>query len=72
MAELIVLQALGHMQGERILDEFERRTGHLQPDVRGRDRYYEVSDDQQRTRIVRTLTDIDANWTDHVAFKLKA
>jgi|GEM_PF-4129603 len=39
---------------------------------RGRDRYYEVSDDQQRTRIVRTLTDIDANWTDHVAFKLPA
>ena len=71
MAELIILQALGHMQGERILDEFERRTG-FQADVRDRDRYYELNDDQRRPGIVRTLTDIDPNWTDHVAFKLPA
>lgn len=56
MAEQVILQALGRSaEGERIHDEFERRTG-LEPDVRDDGRYYELRDDQQRTRIVRTLT----------------
>ncbi len=72
MAEQVILQALGRSaEGERIHDEFERRTV-LATDVRDDGRYYELRDDQQRTRIVRTLTDITAGWTDHVGFKLPA
>jgi len=72
MAELVILQTLGHSaQGERILDEFQRRTG-LEPEVRDDGRYYELHEHDHRTRIVRTLTDIDAGWTDHIGFKLPA
>lgn len=72
MAEHVILQALGRSaEGERILDEFERRTG-LEPDMRDDVRYYELRNDERRTRIVRTLTEIDAGWTDHVGFKLPA
>ena len=70
MADQVILQAIGSSgEADRILDEFERRTG-LQADARGDGRYYELHGEEHRTRIVQTLTDIDAAWTDHVGLKL--
>jgi hypothetical protein len=70
MTHLVILHRLdGSPEAERILAEFDRRTG-LAPDVRGDDRYYELHDEDHRERVVHTLTDIDADWTDHVGFKL--
>lgn len=70
MADRIILQKLdGSAEAERILDEFEQRTG-LQPDVQADGRSYELHGDDHRTQIVRTLTDIEAKWTDHLGFKL--
>lgn len=70
MADQIILQKLdGSADADRILDEFERRTG-LAADVQDDDRYYELHDEEHRTQIVQTLTEIDARWTDHLGFKL--
>ena len=69
MADLVILHALdGSSEAERIVGDFEQRTG-LKPDVRGDDRYYEVHDNDHRERIVQTLTAIDPSWTDHVGLK---
>jgi hypothetical protein len=70
MADLLILRALdGSGDAERILDEFEQRTG-LAPDVRDDGRYYELHGEEHRTHIVQTLTEIDPGWTDHLGFKL--
>lgn len=70
MAGQLILQKLdGSAEGDRILAEFERRTG-LQADARGDGRYYDLHDEEHRTKIVQTLTEIDARWTDHLGFKL--
>jgi hypothetical protein len=70
MADQVILQTVGDAaQADRILDEFEQRTG-LRPDVLDDGRIYEMHDDDHRTQIVQTLTDIDAGWTDHLGFKL--
>ena len=70
MAHLVILHALDSTaDADRILAEFERRTG-LEADARGDDRYYELHDEDHRERIVQTLTDIDASWTDHIGLKL--
>lgn len=54
-------------EAERILAEFEERTG-LQPEVADDDsRIYEIEGDEHRIEIVETLDDIDAGWTEHVA-----
>jgi len=72
MSEQVILWAHRRStEGERILDEFQRRTG-LEPDVRDDVRYYELRGDAHRTPIVQTLTDIDARWTAHVGLKLPA
>ena len=70
MAHTVILHALdGSGDADRILAEFERRTG-LDSDARGDDRYYELHDEDHRERIVQTLTDIDERWTDHIGFKI--
>ncbi|HUR84751.1 MAG TPA: hypothetical protein VMY78_05355 [Solirubrobacteraceae bacterium] len=70
MTHLVILHALdGATEADRILEEFERRTG-LEADTRGDDRYYELHDEDHRERIVRTLTSIDASWTDHIGVKI--
>jgi len=38
--------------------------------VRDDGRYYDVHGKEHRTRIVRTLTEIEPGWTDHLGFKL--
>ena len=70
MADQVILQAVGSArEAERILDEFEQRTG-LSAEAREDGRHYELHGDDHRTRIVQTLTEIDAGWTDHVGLKL--
>lgn len=70
MADQIILQKLdGSTQADRILDEFEQRTG-LHSDVQDDGRAYELHGEDHRTRIVQTLTDIEAGWTDHLGLKL--
>ena len=70
MTHLVILHPLdGSSDADRILEEFERRTG-LEPGERGADRYYELHDEDHRERIVRTLTEIDPRWTDHVGFRI--
>jgi hypothetical protein len=67
---VIILHVLDDTpDAERILGEFERRTG-LAPEVQGDDRYYEMHDGLHRERIVHTLTAIDARWTDHIGVKI--
>jgi hypothetical protein len=70
VAEQIILNTLdGSAEADRILEEFERRTG-LEPDVRDDARCYELHDEDHRTRIVQTLTEIEPRWTDHLGFTL--
>ena len=54
--------------GEKILDEFEVRTG-LEPEETGDDdeRIYPLEGEDHRIEIVETLDDIDAEWTHHVS-----
>jgi hypothetical protein len=53
--------------GERILDEFEQRTG-LEAEVGDEDeRIYPIEGEEHRIEIVDTLDDIDTDWTKHVA-----
>ena len=51
-----------------ILEQFEQRTG-LEAD-RGDDgtRVYAIEGEDHRIKIVQTLTEIDADWEDHLAF----
>ncbi len=72
MADQVILQTVGDAaRAEEILEEFEQRTG-LRSDARDAGRVYEIHDEEHRTRIVQTLTDIDDRWTDHLGFKLPA
>ncbi len=69
MANLIILTTIGDSSdADRILHEFEGRTG-LQGDRRSDGRYFEMRDEEHRTEVVQTLTDIDERWTDHVGLK---
>ena len=70
MADQIILQKLSDStEADRILDEFEQRTG-LQADVQDDGRSYDLHGEDHRTQIVQTLTEIEADWTDHLGFKM--
>jgi hypothetical protein len=70
VADQIILQKLdSSAEADRILDEFERRTG-LRADVQEDGRSYALHDEDHRTQIVQTLTQIAPRWTDHLGFKL--
>ncbi|MCW3021046.1 MAG: hypothetical protein JWR30_368 [Conexibacter sp.] len=55
-------------EGEKILDEFEVRTG-LEPEDTGDEdeRIYPLEGEDHRIEIVETLDDIDTEWTQHVS-----
>jgi hypothetical protein len=59
--------------GERILDEFEERTG-LEPEEKGDEdeRIYPLEGDDHRIEIVDTLDDIDVDWAKHVGLGMPA
>ena len=72
MSDELILQSLQpSAEAARILDEFERRTG-FEAEVRDDGRHYALSGDDHRTKVVRTLTEIDTGWTDHIGLKLPA
>jgi hypothetical protein len=66
MASTIILISQDD-DGEKILDQFEERTG-LEPEKGDDDeRIYPIEGDDHRIEIVETLDDIDTDWTKHVA-----
>ncbi|HWC26347.1 MAG TPA: hypothetical protein VG474_07175 [Solirubrobacteraceae bacterium] len=72
MADHLILRSLSESpEAERILDEFEQRTG-LQPETRDGARVYALHEEDHRTRIVQTLTEIDPAWTDHLGLQMPA
>jgi hypothetical protein len=69
MADHVILRPIdGSADAERILDEFERRTG-LHAEPHGDGRLYELHGAEHQTHIVRTLTEIDRAWTEHVGLR---
>ena len=69
MADHVILRAIdGSADAERILDEFESRTG-LHAEPHGDGRLYELHGAEHQTHIVRTLNGIDPAWTEHVGLR---
>lgn len=69
MTTAITITRLGDSpDADRILDEFEQRTG-LEGEAQADGRSYEMHDELHRTKVIGTLTDIDAGWTEHLGFK---
>lgn len=62
-------------EGERILDEFEQQTD-LSPSGEdgedGASRVYPLEGDDHQVEIVQTLTDIDPEWSQHIALEMPA
>jgi hypothetical protein len=60
-------------EGARILDEFEQQT-ELEPegDGGGERRVYPLEGEDHQIEIVETLTDIDPEWTEHLALESPA
>jgi hypothetical protein len=52
--------------GDRILDELEQQAD-LEGEVGDATRTYELEGADQRSEILETLTDIDADWTEHLS-----
>lgn len=59
--------------GERILDEFEQQTD-LEATSDGDEsaRAYALEGEDHRVEIVQTLTDIDPEWSEHIALQMPA
>jgi hypothetical protein len=68
MASTISFAIKNPAEAERILDEFEERTG-LEPELSDDDdrRVYPLSGDDHQVDVVQTLTDIDEDWAEHLA-----
>jgi hypothetical protein len=60
-------------EGERILDEFEQQTD-LEPaeDEGSARRVYPLEGEDHQIEIVDTLTDIDPEWSEHIALEAPA
>ena len=70
MADEVILQVVGSSsEAERILAEFGRRTG-LHAEARGDGSHYELHGAEHGTKIIQTLNEIDASWTDHIGLKM--
>ena len=70
MSDHVILRSLdGSTDAERILDEFESRTG-LHSEPHGDGRLYALHGHDHETKVVRTLNEIDVAWTHHVGLKL--
>ena len=70
MADPIILTKLDDSpDADRILDEFEQRTG-LTSEERDDGRYFTLDGARDHeVEVVQTLTEIDERWTDHVGLK---
>jgi hypothetical protein len=62
-------------EGERILDEFEQQTD-LETEAGEEDgaaaRVYSLEGSDHRVEIVQTLTDINPEWSEHIALEMPA
>ncbi|MFL5864361.1 MAG: hypothetical protein ACJ780_26920 [Solirubrobacteraceae bacterium] len=68
MADQIVLLARGDAsRAQSIMESFAARTGLERRDVDGGAVFPLESADDHRVEVVQTLTDIDAEWTQHLA-----
>lgn len=69
MADNVILRPLdGSSDADRILDEFESRTG-LISEAHGDGRLYGLRGPDHQKQIVQELTEIDPAWTDHVGLR---
>jgi hypothetical protein len=61
-------------EGERILDEFEQQTDLTAEAGEEGDaaRVYPLEGDDHQVEIVQTLTDIDPEWSQHIALEMPA
>jgi hypothetical protein len=60
-------------EGERILDEFEQQTDlEATPGTDESARAYALEGEDHRVEIVQTLTDIDPEWSRHIALEMPA
>jgi hypothetical protein len=66
MASTIILISQDD-DGEKILDQFEERTGLEAEKGDDDERIYPIEGDDHRIEIVETLDDIDTEWPKHVA-----
>ena len=68
MADTITFVPLDD-DGERILDELETQAELESETVEDRARVYTLEGEDQRTELVETLADIDAEWQVHVSLE---
>ncbi|HET6509832.1 MAG TPA: hypothetical protein VFG42_23765 [Baekduia sp.] len=60
-------------EGQRILDELEQQTDlRAEAGDEGDTRVYPLEDEEHRIEIVQTLTDIDPEWSEHLALQMPA
>jgi hypothetical protein len=59
-------------EGERILDEFEQQTDLEATPSDDSARAYPLTGDDHQVEIVQTLTDIDPEWSQHIALEMPA
>jgi hypothetical protein len=67
MASSITFVLKHPSDAERILDEFEERTGLASETSEDDTRVFPLNGEDHGVDVVQTLTDIDARWTDHLA-----
>jgi hypothetical protein len=71
MASSITFLTTDGASGNRVLDEFEQRTA-LRAERSADRRIYALEGEDHRIEIVRTLDDIDPEWSRHLAMELPA
>jgi hypothetical protein len=67
MASSITFVLKHQPDADRILDAFEEQTGLESEKPDAETRVYPLEGDDHRVKVVQTLTDIDADWTDHLS-----
>lgn len=68
MATSLIFQVLDE-EGDQILDRFEERTGLESQPIDGDARQYPLEGDDHQVEVVGTLTDIDEDWSEHLALQ---
>jgi hypothetical protein len=72
MADSITFTLINQPDAARILDEFEEQTG-LEAEESDEDtRVYPLEGEDHQIAIVQTLTEIDEDWSDHLALQSPA
>ncbi|HEX5927334.1 MAG TPA: hypothetical protein VFY45_26190 [Baekduia sp.] len=72
MASSITFVLTNQPDAGRILDAFEQQTGLESEKADDQTRVYPLEGDDHRIKIVRTLTEIDEHWPDHLSLQVPA